>query len=199
VTPSDAQVFAASAPLLSLIIAALITWLVRRADRKDADAKAERERQDAAVLGQRDQERHDRDKSDALLLAAQTEARIESRAREIADTVKLQAQVKHLEDELTHAETLARIEETHATAHAAVAQAKEAFHEANGVKLLLVDSNKAIADTNSAVATMQQTLETTLGQLPSAIAAAAGAPTAPPATAPVTPSGTVAGQVAPPA
>ena len=125
-------------PFLTVLAGVVAAWLIRRSDRKDKAEEAK-----AAA------DRRDQDKRDAADRAREVARLIDVRAQELADHRTAQFRIVQLEAEKAHLETLARLSETHATA-------KEAFHEANGAKLLIVESNRAIADTNTKIEKVQE-------------------------------------------
>ncbi len=150
----DLTALAPFTPLLTVIAGVFAAWVIRRSDHRD---KEEQRREDLVTK--------ERDRRDEEVRAVEVERKVDTRARELADFQMAQVRIKKLEDDLAHQETLRKLEETHTTA-------KEAFHEANGAKLLIVESNQHIAETNKAMEKVQVQLGAAINAIPNAVLAA---------------------------
>lgn len=146
--PSEtAVVISGGLVFLTLLVKSIVEFFTRIQDRKDAKEKEEN-----------DQKRRDRDKAERAENDKAIRIEIASRAQEIADKLILQEQVKRLQDEKAHAETMKKIGEIHETAKAAADGADRAYTEANHVNIKIEKVAEATHDVQVQLAQALQKL-----------------------------------------
>jgi prophage DNA circulation protein len=122
-------------PFLTVIAGSAGAYLIRRQDRRD---KAEDARLAAADKAEARREANDR--------AAEISRLVSERARELADMQLAQIEIKRLQDQVSHRETITKLEATHR-------QAEAAYKEANDVNVKIArvaEATQAVLEQNQA-------------------------------------------------